>query len=134
MAGFTEANRVQIRKYLGFAALYRQAEPRLESAMTALQAAADGGSRPDTSAQIEALAIVAKLQAIDAQIELLMTAWGSTSVDEIKLDTAREDARLRKNGRAYVARLARMLDTYPIADAFSGSRYEGYGLPHAPRY
>src|SRR6185312_3737480 len=48
---YLEQDRVWIRHYVGFGAIYLQAEPRLESAITATQSIADGGSRPDSSTE-----------------------------------------------------------------------------------
>ena len=50
---WTEADRVAIRSYLGFADLFLQADPRLESAITSLQARVEGGTRPDVSAEAQ---------------------------------------------------------------------------------
>lgn len=48
---YVEQDRVWVRKYVGYAAIWIQAEPRLENAITATQSIADGGSRPDSSTE-----------------------------------------------------------------------------------
>lgn len=127
---YTESDRVQIRNYLGFASLYLQADPRLESAITASQATSDtGGTRPDNSTELFAKALVVKLQAIDTALDDMTGTFGATKVDEISVDTARETARLRMHGRMYVHRLARIFDTFPHSDIFSSAPpdvYPGY--------
>lgn len=128
---YLESDRVAIREYLGFASLFLQADPRLESAITASQSVADGGTRPTSDTEMRAKAIVTKLQAVDAAIDALIPAMGTGSVDEVKLDTAREDARLRADGRRWVHRLARIFDTYPRSDVYSSApeleeEYPGY--------
>jgi hypothetical protein len=67
---FTETDRTWIRKYVGYAAIFLQAEPRLENAITACQSVADGGSRPDASTEnyikgiLYGVAAVAGLQGV----------------------------------------------------------------------
>jgi hypothetical protein len=48
---YSELDRTLIRHYLGFGAIFGQADPRLESAVTASQSLADGGSRPDSNGE-----------------------------------------------------------------------------------
>ena len=40
---FSELDRTYIRRFVGFGAIFVQAEPRLENAITAVQSTADGG-------------------------------------------------------------------------------------------
>jgi hypothetical protein len=128
MAAYAESDRVQIRQYLGYSAIFLQADPRLESAITASLAVADGGTRPDNSTQTLVLGIVTKLQATDTAIDALDALQGGTSVDggDVEVDAARELARLRSKGRQYVYRLARIFDTEPIADVFGAGGGGGF--------
>jgi|SRR5579875_2166275 len=48
---FSETDRTFIRHFLGFSAIFVQADLRLENAITACQSEADGGSRPDPSTE-----------------------------------------------------------------------------------
>lgn len=48
---FSETDRTWIRRYCGYPAIWVQAEPRLENAITAIQSEADGGGRPDASTE-----------------------------------------------------------------------------------
>ena len=130
---FTEADRVNIRIYLGFGSLFLQADSRLESAISAIQSVADGGTRPTSDAETSLKAILTKLQAIDNNIDSLAVQQGATAVDEIKVDAARELARLRMVGRSYVNRMALMLDTFPRADVFSSAPQLGAIYPEYPR-
>ena len=136
MTAFLESDRVQIRQYLGYSGLWLQADPRLESAITNIQAVADGGTRPDNSTQVLALAIVTTLQGIDARLGRLAGQVGTTSIgagsSSAKIDTVRETARLNSEGRKYVHRLARILDTEPRADVFSAAPEEANSYPSAP--
>lgn len=116
---FTEAERVQIRRWLGFSALFTQAEPRLESAITAVQAANDGGSRPDNTTELAVRGYLADLAAIENQIRIRRDQVEADKVDESRIDTARGNAILRQEGRLYVGYLADALSTRPRRDVFS---------------
>lgn len=48
---YAELDRVYLRHFVGFGAIFMQAEPRLENAITATQSVADGGARPDSSTE-----------------------------------------------------------------------------------
>lgn len=61
---YVESDRVWIRRYVGYGAIFQQAEPRLENAVTATQSAADGGSRPDSSTENNILGLVYGFAAI----------------------------------------------------------------------
>lgn len=115
---FVEADRVQIRQYLGYSDTYLQADPRLESAITNVQSIADGGTRPDNSTELLVKSIVVKLQNIDLAIDRLDDQQGGVAVGTIRVDSARELGRLRMKGRMYAHRLARVFDTAVHFDAF----------------
>jgi hypothetical protein len=65
---FSEVDRVLIRKYLGFSSIFLQRDPRLESAITALQSRTDpnatGGSQPDSSEENEAKGLIYGVAAV----------------------------------------------------------------------
>jgi hypothetical protein len=48
---YSETDRTWVRRYVGYGAIFLQAEPRLENALTATQSVADGGGRPDSSTE-----------------------------------------------------------------------------------
>ena len=124
---WAEADRVQIRMYLGFSDLWLQADPRLESAMTNIQAV-PLGTRPGpdpSAAETNARAVLTNLQTIDTQLLNLGNTAGATKVDEVNVDVAREDARLRALGRTFVNRLAKIFDTDPAADIYAPSNVVG---------
>jgi hypothetical protein len=118
---FQESDRVQIRLYLGYSGTYLQADPRLESAIKNVQSIADGGTRPDSSTETLVRGIISSLQNIDTQITILASQQGAGAVGSIRVDAARETARLRMVGRQYVHRLARVFDTQPHSDIFSSA-------------
>lgn len=132
MTAYSEADRVEIRRYLGFGDLYLQLDPRLESAITSSQAVADGGTRPTSDAQLAIQGLIygrttknnryiRGLQDIEADLSDLQLQQGATKADEVELDAARQAALLEDAGRRLVHQLARMLDTFPRADVFSAS-------------
>lgn len=125
---FSEQDRVYIRQYLGYAAIWLQADPRLESAITTIQSVADGGSRPDSSSENQARVYIAKCQDVDQRLDDLDDLMGGGRVDESTFDVVKEDRRLRQKGRMYVYRLAKLLDTEPRGDVFSASPAQGEDL------
>lgn len=124
MAAFTEAERVTIRGYLGYSGLWLQADPRLENAITVVQAIANGGTRPDDSTEVAIRTLLTSLQTIDARLSDLWDQAHARGVDEVRVNPARGAAILRMEGRRLVHRLARHLDTQPRADVFSSTEPE----------
>lgn len=118
---WTEADRVAIRSYLGFADLFLQADPRLEQAMSSVQAKPEGGTRPDDSAERQIRGWLAQLARIETRLEELWEEAEAGHVDELGVDPYRGMALLRAEGRRLVGRLARALATTPHADAFSAA-------------
>lgn len=131
---FVEGDRVQIRRYLGYAAIWLQADPRLEAAITTIQAVADGGSRPDNTSEQECRLYLAKLNDIDQKIENLDDMMGAGKIDDASFNPLREDMRLRNKGRMYVYRLAKLLDTEPRGDVFGTSPAQGEDLRATAAY
>jgi hypothetical protein len=116
---WTEADRVAIRSYLGFADLFLQADPRLESAITSVQSRTDGGTRPDGSAEAHIRRWLAQLARIETRLEEIWEEAEAGKIDELGVDAYRGMALLRSEGRRLVGRLARALATAPVADAFA---------------
>jgi hypothetical protein len=147
---FSELDRSYIRKYVGYGAVYVQAEPRLETAITTIQSQADGGSRPDSSEEnaIKILiygsnavtgtavtpggtaqdttfaqpALLGLLQ-IEQYLDIQTAFLGAGKADnDVTIDPARESARLRKEGRRLCHAMARKLGMKGVrADVFSAS-------------
>lgn len=145
---YQELDRTWIRHFVGYGAIFLQAEPRLENAINATQSALDGGARPDSNTENYILGLVygsagqtgsaivpgpvsqswadrvlpatVGLVAIEAQ---LSSMWGFTfasTADEAKVDTYRGMIQLRSEGRRLAHSLARMLGMRGVrADVFS---------------
>lgn len=138
---WTESDRVTIRHYLGFAAIYTQADPRLENALTAIQAVSDGGTRPDNSSELQVRGWLADLILIETNLRNLWNKAMALTVDELKVDPVRGMQMLRMEGRRLVTNLATILSTRPRRDVFSslspnfsGDAYEDLFLGDAGRY
>jgi hypothetical protein len=148
---FLELDRSYVRHFVGYGAIFLQAEPRLENALTAMQSQADGGSRPDSTAEnvvkglIYGVSAVAGVQVIPggttqttafaqpAQQGLLsleaklQTMWDFTFAlkadsGEAQIDTARGMMQLRQEGRRLCHAMARMMGMRGVrVDVFSAS-------------
>ena len=145
---YTEQDRTLIRHYAGYGAIFLQAEPRLENAITATQSQAEGGARPDSSTEnfikgliygVAAVAGVAGvtpggtsqtattfaqpgqrgLLTVEANIAGLDVQRGALQASRVRIDSARETIRLRMEGRRLAHSLARMLGMKGVrADIF----------------
>jgi hypothetical protein len=69
---YSEVDRAYIRTYLGYGAIFLQAEPRLENAITATQSVADKGARPDSTTENIIRAIVYGSQAVAGSVSGLL--------------------------------------------------------------
>ena len=127
---WTEADRATIRSYLGFPALFLQADPRLESAMTSVQSEADGGVRPDGSTEVQIRGWLGQLGKLETRLQDLWDEAEALKVGELGVDPLRAMAMLRAEGRRIVGRIARALGTSPRHDVFSGAEPNPHGSPY----
>ncbi len=125
---WTEADRVKIRNALGFGAIFLQAYPMLENAITSVQAISDGGTRPDNSTELFARQLLTELDEVFAQMRALRNKTHAAQVDELKVDVLRGLAGLRREGRSIVKRLAIVFATDPKSDVFGVGDYNT-GVP-----
>jgi len=116
---FSEAERVQVRRYLGCSRLYLQSDPRLESVMTSVQAAADGGSAPDGSTEDLLRQTLADLAELKVRMKDLWAQAQALDADGLKIDVARAMAVLRSEGRLLVGVIADQLEVAPRRDVFA---------------
>lgn len=127
---WNESDRATLRSYLGFPALFLQADPRLESAMTSVQSEADGGTRPDASTELQIRRWLAQLATIESRLEQLWDEAEALKVEELGVDPMRAMVLLRSEGRRIVGRIARALGTAPRHDVFSGAQPNPHGSPY----
>lgn len=116
---FTEADRVQIRRWLGTSAMYASRDPILESAITAAQSNADGGSRPDNTTELAVKGWLTELGTIETKIKDLYDQMQAHKIDETTIDPLRGLAGLKQIGRMYVGHLSDALSTPVKRDVFS---------------
>ena len=131
MAAFTEADRVKIRHYMGAGALFTGLYPLLESAISTVQAIADGGARPDNSTQLAIYGTLTELDDIETRRKSLrkrvMVDTATAGDSSARIDPARGIAVLRGEGRVIAGGLARYLGFKSVlSDIYSP------GQPHVP--
>ncbi len=131
---FTETDRTNVRHFLCFSAIFQQADPRLENAITAVQATSDGGTRPDNSTELAIKATIVNLQAIEASLLALWPQAQVTVVDEVKLDAYRGRALLCAEGRRLVRGLEAALGTHKRGDIFGSGASNPTGDAFADIY
>lgn len=125
MTAFTDDQRAQVRKYLGYSRLFINSNPILESAMTAVEQLNDGGS---TFTAI--VNVLVQLAAVEAQISsnmLTMIAGGSAIDGELTYDPIRGDYSLRRVGQALINQIAIPLATSPVVSYFFPMRVDPTG-------
>lgn len=66
MTVLQESDKVKIRKWMASSYLYQQLFPKLENAMNAISAKADGGNQPDDSAVLLILTALSNLDSLEA--------------------------------------------------------------------
>lgn len=118
---FAESDRVQIRRWTGRSAIFLQADPALENAITAVQSLADGGSRPDSSTELAIKSYLAELVTIESKWKALYDEVEAYKVGELVVDPARGAAVLKQFGRMYVGHISDALSTKPLRDVFSSA-------------
>jgi hypothetical protein len=117
-----EADRALLRHYLGFSAIFLQADPRLEQAITSVQSqAVPGGTRPDDSTERQIRGWLAQLAKIERRLEEVWDEAEALKVSDLGVDPYRAVALLRSEGRRIVAGIARALATRPVHDVFSSA-------------
>lgn len=119
MAAWTEAERVKLRKWTGMSPIYKQVAPFFESAVTSVQAIADGGSQPDDSTVEAIRGYLAKLDLVEQRMDKLDPVMHGFKVDEVTADQLRGLAGLRQQGRRYVGYIADALYVSIRRDVFS---------------
>ena len=117
---FSDAQKTQIRRYLGYPDVYRQANTRLESAIEVV------GSRPDTQTLIES--DLAALVAIEAKLSgAVLSSAGVRKVDEIEFFQNGSLDITRKEGRRICGRMSVTFGVPLASDVFGTSGYGGDG-------
>lgn len=110
---FTDTQKAQIRRWLGWSGRYFQTDSQLEQALLAIAA--------ETQLLVEAE--ITNLTTIDAALSSssLRTHFKAEQVGSITLQGADELELLRSQGRQAVGRIAAMLGVEVRHDAFAGA-------------
>lgn len=112
----SNANRVEIRRCLGWSARFRQFDSRLEQAMNALDAMFS--TDPDTTNEV--LGFLTSIQNVEAEILSAHTNLQAMKLGSIELDGVKQIGMLRSEGRRFVGQLAATLGVPVRHDIFSG--------------
>lgn len=117
---YTEANRVQIRRWLGYSAADLDQLRIIDTSITASQSIADGGLRADSSTETAITGWLTQLSSVETAIQNLREQAQVLGADDAKLDAARGQVALFKDGRMYVGFISDALNVTPRRDVFSG--------------
>lgn len=119
-ATFTDSQKNQIRRWLGYSRIYVQLYPKLENAMIAVQAISDGGSQPDDSAVLLIQGWLTNLNTLETQ-ELSYVTQAQVfeaGTDNVKIDVSHGIYNLRKIMKRYIGHISDTLSTKPFRDVF----------------
>ena len=117
---FTDDQKTQIRRYLGFPDVFRASNTRLESAMDVI------GGRSEVQSMIES--DLAAITAIEAKLTDSLSSAGIKKVDEIEFFEAGQRKAIREEGRRLCGRLSITMGVPLVADAFGERGYMGDGF------
>lgn len=130
---FTDAQKVQIRKYLGAPDVHRQANTRLESALDVI------GSRSDSQTEVES--ILASLVLVEAKLVSSWATAGLARAEDVEWFQSKgggasaETEGKRSEGRRFCSRLSQLIGYPLLGDAFGtggygGDAWAGYGMQY----
>ena len=143
MAGYTNEQLNTIYSLLGFN-FYLDFDPNIKSMIIATQAVADGGVQPDGTLQARVLFIadrctgnLGNTNSIDQQLfNLTNLDWITQSSTGAKIDPARGDFLLRRQGRALIKQLTIIMALKGVRSNYYGTakhHYEvGQGISYFP--
>lgn len=116
---YSEAERVQLARWMGIGRSFRSNDPRLDVAITASQSRVDGGSMPDSETECAVRGWLASLATIEASWLKLTCSMQTVSIDEIHVDPLRGLVGIFKLGRMYIGFISDAIDFRPIRDVFT---------------
>ncbi len=114
---FSDAQKAQIRRYLGFPDVFRYANTRLESAMDVV------GGRPEVQSQVES--DLAAITQIESDLLSALPSAGIKKVDEVEFFERGQQQALRQEGRRLCGRLSTTMGVPLVGDAFGTEGYRG---------
>lgn len=115
---FTNAQKVNIRFYLGYPQVYLQSNPRLESAIIVV------GNDSDASTMVTD--ILASLVATNVNLTDVQDTVGLKRAEDIEWHAGMERMKsLRSEGRRYCSQLSALFGVPVASDVFGTSGYQG---------
>lgn len=118
---FTETQKVQLRKWLGYPALHRQVNTWLESAIDVV------GGMPESQLEVEA--ILAKLATVDPSIDDSMTSAGLKRAEDLEwYQGGAVMTGVARVGQMYCQRLSTIF-AIPLGDDAFGQAPSGGPIP-----
>jgi hypothetical protein len=118
---FSEAQKNDIRRWMGASHIFTQMWPKLENAMTMIYATSDNGSQIDDSAVILVQGWLTQLDTLEqAELNLsIQMAIVEAGTDKVKLDAAGNGLYgLRKIMRRYIGHMSDIFSCKPLRDVF----------------
>lgn len=116
---WSQQERALWRHFLGYSAIFKQADPRLENAVLAVSSLADGGTQPDSTSENYGRTLLIQAQQIEASLANLWVQMQVSSVSNTRIDAVRGMMGLRMEGRRLVNALSALVSTSPRRDIFS---------------
>lgn len=120
----TDAQKADIRWYLGYSARFYQSFSRLEQAMSALE--------NDPDAETLVLAAIDSVKLIDTKLVEVHDRLKAVQVCDIKLGHKKELCALRGEGRRFVGRIAATLGVPVMHDVFGSGSYRSWATSVGP--
>lgn len=125
---FTNDEKTQIRKYLGWNAKFVQFDSGLERAFTFVENLTSSG---DSSVEDDARAVLAKIVAIEVEIDHTHSRFKADQVGPIKLNR-REVSQLVQRGESYIGQLARAFGVEVRGKALRADTPSSVSTPWGP--
>lgn len=105
---FSEADRVEIRRYMGLSSLYLKNNSRFEDAISLIQGPADGGAMADNSTELKVKAALAEIALIELELKnsRIQFSVNKAGSDDIELSPGRGVFLLKSEARRHVRYIA----------------------------
>lgn len=118
MANFTDAQKAQIRQYLGFSELFHDIDARLEGMMNQL-----GSRAPEAVSRV--IANLQRIADIDARLDCALDNLNITKAEDVEFSGEPQLDALRNQGRMLIQQIAIVFELIPKRDYFAV--YDGCG-------
>lgn len=114
---FSNSERGQIRKWLGFASIFKDADPQVDAAISAIQSRTEpGGSQPDNSVELDVRSYLLALARLEIAHDDALCCVGTVSVGKIETDGVRTVMMIKQRKQEYIGYLTDAVDTTRVRD------------------